>query len=49
MTPEARARQSIDLKLTQAGWVVQDMRSLNLGAGASAAVRERGRKAQKNA
>ena len=40
MTPEARARQSIDLKLIQAGWVVQDMKSLNLGAGAGVAVRE---------
>jgi type I restriction enzyme, R subunit len=30
MTPEAKARQLIDDKLAQAGWVVQDMKQLNL-------------------
>ena len=40
MTPEAKARQLIDDKLTQAGWVVQDMKQLNLAAGAGVAVRE---------
>ncbi|RMX18486.1 DEAD/DEAH box helicase [Vandammella animalimorsus] len=40
MTPEARARQHIDHKLEQAGWIVQDMRALNLGAGLGVAVRE---------
>lgn len=33
MTPEAKARQQIDQKLESAGWVIQDMKQLNLGAG----------------
>lgn len=40
MTPEAQARQHIDHKLEQAGWVIQDMRQLNLGAALGVAVRE---------
>jgi len=40
MTPEAQARQLIDAKLAQAGWVVQDMKQLNLGAAQGVAVRE---------
>lgn len=40
MTPEQIARQQIDQKLEQAGWVVQDMKQLNLGAGPGVAVRE---------
>lgn len=40
MTPEAKARQQIDEKLEQAGWVLQDMRQLNLSAGLGVAVRE---------
>lgn len=40
MTPEAQARQIIDSKLVQAGWIVQDHKALNLGAGAGVAVRE---------
>ena len=40
MSPEEKARQIIDAKLTQAGWVVQDFRSLNLGAASGVAVRE---------
>jgi type I restriction enzyme R subunit len=40
MTPEAKARQQIDQKLEQAGWVIQDMKQLNLAAGAGVAVRE---------
>ena len=40
MTPEARARLQIDRKLVQAGWVVQDMKQLNLAAGPGVAVRE---------
>ena len=32
MTPEAQDRHRIDERLTQAGWVVQDMKRLNLGA-----------------
>ena len=40
MTPEAKARQQIDRKLEQVGWVVQDMNQLNLSAGVGVAVRE---------
>lgn len=40
MTPEPKARQLIDSKLEQAGWLVQDMKLLNLGAGPGVAVRE---------
>ena len=32
MTPEEKARQTIDQKLAAAGWVVQEMKELNLGA-----------------
>jgi len=40
MTPEAQARQVIDQKLEQAGWIIQDLKQLNLGAGPGVAVRE---------
>ncbi|MCK0509258.1 type I restriction-modification enzyme R subunit C-terminal domain-containing protein [Aromatoleum anaerobium] len=40
MTPEIRARQQIDRKLEQAGWTIQDLTHINLGAGAGIAVRE---------
>ncbi|MGN1026082.1 MAG: type I restriction-modification enzyme R subunit C-terminal domain-containing protein [Faecousia sp.] len=40
MTPEQKAREAIDRKLEQAGWVVQDMKQLNLFAGLGVAVRE---------
>ena len=30
MTPEQKAREIIDKKLNQAGWVIQDMKQLNL-------------------
>jgi type I restriction enzyme R subunit len=40
MTPEAKAREKIDLKLAQAGWLVQDLKLLNLGAAWGVAVRE---------
>lgn len=40
MTPEQKARQQIDLLLTQAGWVVQDYADMNLQAGLGVAVRE---------
>lgn len=40
MTPEALARESINHQLTQAGWVVQDMKAFNLGAATGVAVRE---------
>ena len=40
MTPEEKARQTIDRKLDAAGWIVQDFKTLNLGAGRGIAVRE---------
>lgn len=40
MTPEQKARQIIDKKLEQSGWIVQDMKKLNLFAGLGVAVRE---------
>lgn len=40
MKPEEEARQKIDELLVAAGWVVQDVRQLNLGAGLGVAVRE---------
>lgn len=40
MTPEQRARQIIDAKLEQSGWIIQNMRDLNVSAGAGIAVRE---------
>jgi len=39
-TPEQIARDSIDKKLQQAGWLIQDYRQINLGAGLGIAVRE---------
>jgi len=40
MSPEEQARLKIDEKLTQAGWVIQDMKQINLGAAIGVAVRE---------
>lgn len=40
MGPEEKARLEIDRKLTQAGWVIQDRKRLNLLAGLGVAVRE---------
>ena len=40
MTPEQKAREFIDNKLEQSGWIVQDMKKLNLFAGLGVAVRE---------
>ena len=40
MTPEEIARQQIDEKLTQAGWVVQDRKDFNRFAGFGVACRE---------
>jgi type I restriction enzyme R subunit len=40
MTPEAKARLQIDQKLEQAGWMVQDLKRINLGASLGVAVRE---------
>ncbi len=39
-TPEAKARQAIDGRLRASGWIVQDLKLLNLGAGLGVAVRE---------
>ena len=39
-TPEQLARIEIDRQLAAAGWLVQDMADLNLGAGSAIAVRE---------
>jgi type I restriction enzyme, R subunit len=40
MTPEQKARQIIDQKLEQAGWVLQDLKQLNFSAAPGVAVRE---------
>ena len=40
MTPEQKAREAIDQRLIQAGWILQDMRQLNPMAGPGVAVRE---------
>jgi len=40
MKPEEKARRDIDEKLTSAGWIIQDVRDINLGAGPGIAVRE---------
>jgi len=40
MTPEEKARQQIDRKLEQAGWIIQDQNQINLSAGQGVIVRE---------
>ena len=40
MTPEERARELIDKRLEQSGWVIQDMRQVNPLASLGVAVRE---------
>jgi len=40
MNAEQKARQKIDQQLQQAGWVIQDIERINLGAGSGIAVRE---------
>src|SRR5438309_1091946 len=40
MKPEERARVDIDRQLTEAGWIVQDGKAVNLHAGRGIAVRE---------
>ena len=40
MKPEEKARQHIDQLLIKAGWVIQDINEINLGAGLGVAVRE---------
>lgn len=40
MTPESQARLKIDQLLTDAGWIIQDYKQINLGASLGIAVRE---------
>ena len=40
VTPEQLARQQIDAMLIQAGWIIQDYKAINLGAGKGIAIRE---------
>lgn len=40
MTPEQRAREVIDRKLLQSGWIIQDVKSINPMAAMGVAVRE---------
>ena len=40
MTPEQRAREAIDEKLSQSGWVIQDVKTFNPTASLGIAVRE---------
>ena len=40
MSPEEKARLVIDQKLTQSGWMIQDMKHLNLSSALGVAVRE---------
>ena len=40
MTPEEKTRQKIDQLLEAAGWIVQNLKELNLGASLGVAVRE---------
>ena len=40
MTPEAKAREIIDQKLRDAGWIIQDLKQFNPLASCGVAVRE---------
>ena len=40
MTPEQKAREVIDAKLRQSGWVIQDVKTFNPSASLGVAVRE---------
>jgi type I restriction enzyme, R subunit len=40
MTPEETAREKIDSMLIASGWLIQDYKALNLGAGVGIAIRE---------
>ena len=40
MSPEEKARQIIDEKLRQAGWVIQDTKQMNISSSLGVAVRE---------
>lgn len=38
--PEALARQQIDAQLVAAGWIIQDVKAVNLSSGPGIALRE---------
>jgi len=40
MSPEDKARELIDVKLTASGWIIQNYKALNLSAGRGIALRE---------
>jgi type I restriction enzyme, R subunit len=40
MTPEEKARRSIDRQLEQCGWIIQDADEMNISAGVGVAIRE---------
>lgn len=40
MAPEEKAREKIDRKLIQSGWIIQDLKDLNLSLNSGVAVRE---------
>lgn len=40
MTPEAKAREKIDIRLVKAGWIIQDWFRINPIASLGVAVRE---------
>lgn len=40
MAPEEKARLIIDKKLEQSGWIIQDLKKLNLSAALGVAIRE---------
>ena len=40
MAPEEKARLIIDKKLEQSGWIIQDLKNLNLSATLGVAIRE---------
>ena len=40
MSPEEKARQIIDQKLIQSGWIIQDTKQMNISASLGVAVRE---------
>lgn len=40
LAPEALARQQIDAQLVAAGWIIQDVKAVNLSAGLGIALRE---------
>jgi type I restriction enzyme R subunit len=44
LTPEAKARETIDCLLTAAGWIVQDRTEANIDAGRGVAVPGRRRR-----